>query len=372
MQIPGLDVFLREQFAEVRDELVPAVMDAVANPLVTNGPAVRVFEQAAREYCRCRFALGVSSGTDALLLALMALDIGRGDEVITTPFTFFATAGSIWRVGARPVFVDIEPRTFNIDARRIEQAITPRTKAIMPVHLYGQLADMNAIMAVAAKHKLPVIEDAAQAIGADQGDKRAGSIGTIGALSFYPTKNLGALGDAGLVTTNDSALAEKMEKLRVHGQTGAYVHKWVGGNFRMDSIQGAALTVKLRHLEKWTGKRRANAARYNELLAGCEGVVTPTELPGNRHIYHQYTIRARRRDALQAFLKQQGIGTGVYYPIGLHLQECFAALGHKKGDFPQTEIASEEVLALPVFPEMTAEQIAYVAGKIREFMAKAT
>ena len=366
MQVPLLD--LKAQYASIREEIIPAVTKVLETQDVCNGQAVRDFEKQLAAYCQCSHVLGVSSGTDALLLALMALDIGAGNEVITTPFTFFATAGVIWRVGARPVFVDIEPDTFNIDARKIEAAITPRTKAIMPVHLYGQMADMDAIMAIAQRHNLPVIEDAAQAIGAQYKGRAAGSIGTIGCFSFYPTKNLGAMGDAGAVSTNDATLATKMEKMRLHGQSHQYFHQWVGGNFRMDSLQGASLSVKLRRLQEWTENRRANARTYSQLLADCPGVVAPMEQPGQRHIYNQYVIRTRRRDELAAFLKQQGIGCGVYYPLGLHLQECFAALGYKKGDFPQTEKATEEVLALPVFAEMTRQQQEYVVARIREFL----
>lgn len=361
---------LKAQYATIRAEVVPAVTDVLESQMVCNGPAVRQFEQECRPYCQAQAALGVSSGTDALLLALMALDIKAGDEVITTPFTFFATAGVIARTGARTVFVDIDPVTFNIDPARIAAAITPRTKAIMPVHLYGQMADMDAIMAVAKAHRLHVIEDAAQAIGSELAGRRAGSIGAIGCYSFYPTKNLGAVGDAGLVTTNDAALGSKMEKLRNHGQAEQYFHHWVGGNFRMDSLQGAVLSVKLRHLESWTTGRRSHAAIYNRLLATCKQVTTPAEQPGRRHIYNQYVIRCANRDALAAHLKQQGIGSAVYYPLGLHLQPCFADLGYKKGDFPLTEAATQEVLALPIAPELSDQQIEYVAAEIKKFYGK--
>lgn len=368
MQVPLLD--LKAQYATIRDEVLGAVEAVLASQLVCNGPAVREFEKQVSAYCGTASALGVSSGTDALLMSLMALGIGAGDEVITSPFTFFATAGCIWRTGARPAFVDIDPVTFNIDPAAIEAAITPRTKAIMPVHLYGQVAAMDLILAIAKKYGLFVIEDAAQAIGATFNGLSAGSLGTTGCFSFYPTKNLGAMGDAGAVTTQDAALADKLAKFLNHGQTEQYFHRFVGGNFRMDSVQGAVLSVKLRYLEQWTEKRRANAARYNELLAGCEEVSTPVELPDRRHIYHQYVIRAKRRDELQAFLKQQGVASGIYYPLGLHLQQCFAELGHKKGDLPQTEKACEEVLALPVYPELSEEQLQYVSAQLKGFYAK--
>jgi dTDP-4-amino-4,6-dideoxygalactose transaminase len=368
MKIPILD--LKAQYATIRQEIVPAILEVLESQNLCNGPAVRQFETQLAVYCQCSSALGLSSGTDALLLALMALDIGPGDEVITTPFTFFATAGVIWRVGARPVFVDIEPETFNIDATKIEAAITPKTKAIMPVHLYGQMADMDAIMAIARKHNLPVIEDAAQAVGSEYKGRRAGSIGTAGCFSFYVTKNLGAMGDAGAVTTNDPQLAIKMEKMRIHGMSDQYYHKWVGGNFRMDSIQAVSLSVKMRHLEGWTEKRRSNAQKYNQLLADCPGVTTPIEKPGRRHIYHQYILRVPRRDELSAYLKQQGVTTGVYYPLGLHMQECFASLGYQAGAFPHTEQACREVLALPVYPELADQQIEFVAAEIKKFVSR--
>jgi len=365
MDIPMLD--LRAQYAAIRQEVLAAVSEALDVQPVCNGPAVRLLERRIAEYSAATAAVAVSSGTDALLCSLMALEIGPGNEVILPPFTFFATAGCVRRAGARPVFVDIEPDTFNLDPAKIEQAITDRTKAIVPVHLYGQVAEMDLILAIAESRGLYVIEDAAQAIGAEYKGRKAGSMGTAGCLSFYPTKNLGAVGDAGMILTQDAALAEKMEKLRNHGQSRTYYHDWVGGNFRMDSVQAAALSVKLRHLDDWSARRRRNAARYDELLAGCPGVVTPTVRPHNISVFNQYVIRTPRRDELRAFLKDSGIATGVYYPLGLHEQPCFKDLGYEAGDFPESEKAAREVLALPIYPELTDEQIEYVAGKIREF-----
>ena len=378
MQVPLLD--LQKQYAAIREEVLSAISEVLDTQLVSNGPAVRDFEAAAARYCGSKHALGVSSGTDALLMSLMALEIGTHhpacregrtcdgcDEVIAPAFTFFGTAGSIWRAGAKPVFVDIDPVTFNIDPAKVEAAITERTRAILPVHLYGQMADMDAIMDIAARHDLPVVEDAAQSIGSECNGRRAGSIGTTGCFSFYPTKNLGAMGDAGLITTNHAALDEKLQKLRNHGQSRTYIHDCVGGNFRMASVQAVALSVKFRYLGGWTEKRRSNAARYNELLAGCPGITTPVELPGRKHIYHQYVVRCDQRDGLQAHLKAKGVASGVYYPLGLHVQECFKGLGYKEGDFPETERACREVLALPVHPELADEQVEYVAKSIREF-----
>lgn len=367
MKVPSLD--LQKQFKEIREEIISAVTAVLDSQMVCNGPAVREFEKIAAEYCKCDAALGVSSGTDAILVSLMALDVGPGDEVITTPFTFFATVGCISRTGAKPVFVDIDPETFNIAPAAIEAAITEKTKAIMPVHLYGQSADMDAIMEIAKRHDLRVIEDAAQAVGARYKDKPIGTIGDLGAYSFYPTKNLGAMGDAGMVVTQDKQLAEKIERLRDHGQNPRYFYKMIGGNFRMDSIQGAALAIKLRYLDGWVEKRRAIVGRYNELLADCNAVTTPTEREDCFHVYHQYIIRTERRDELQAHLAEQGVASGIYYPLCLHEQECFADLGYKKGDFPESERAAAEVLALPVCPELSDEQITYVADEVYKFMA---
>lgn len=368
MKVPLLD--LKAQYATLKDEMVPAIVDVLDTQYFIGGPVVAQLEKLIAEYSDCKAAVGVSSGTDALLASLMTLGIGAGDEVITTPFTFFATAGAIWRSGAKPVFVDIEPDTYNIDVTKIQATITDKTKAIMPVHLFGQVAEMDAIAEISAAADLYVIEDAAQAIGASYKGRKAGSMGTIGCFSFFPSKNLGGLGDGGMVVTQDEQLADKLAQCRNHGMAPQYYHKWVGGNFRLDAMQAAGLIVKLGHLEAWSAKRRENAARYNEMLAGCASVTTPTVRDYNEMIYNQYVIRAAdRRDELQAFLGEQGVGSAIYYPLCLHEQECFAALGYKKGDFPVSEQAAAEVLALPVFAELTDEQITFVADKIKEFFA---
>ncbi len=358
--IPVPPLNLTGQFAGIRDELLRELTEVAASGAYVLGPKVTAFEADLARYCGTQHALGLSSGTDALLVALMALHSGPGDEVIVPAFTFFATAGTVARTGARPVFCDIEPRTFNIDPAQVERLITPRTKALMPVHLYGQLADMRALLDIASRHRVPIIEDAAQAIGAcDTAGTRAGAFGLCGALSFYPTKNLGALGDAGALVTNDGDLFETCRKLRIHGSGHTYYHEQVGGNFRIDALQAALLSVKLKHLETWTVARRARAARYTELIAAAglapEHVRPPAEIHG-RHVYHQYVLRASRRDELVEFLKARQIGAGVYYPLPLHLQKCFGNLGHKLGDFPESERAAAEVLALPIYPELTDAQ----------------
>jgi dTDP-4-amino-4,6-dideoxygalactose transaminase len=367
MKVPLLD--LKAQFASIRQEIVSAVTAVLESQVFNIGPFVKELEISVAAYSGCEAAVGVSSGTDAILASLMALGVGAGDEVVTTPFTFFATAGCISRLGARPVFVDIQADTFNIDPAKIEAALTERTKAILPVHLYGQMADMDEILALAGRHGLPVIEDAAQAIGAACKGRKAGSMGKLGCLSFYPTKNLGGVGDGGMILTRDKGLAARLEVLRDHGQSPTYFYKLIGGNFRLDNIQAAPLTVKMRHLSAWTARRQANAAHYDRLLAGCKGAVTPVVRVGNTHIYHQYVLRVERRAQLQAFLKASEIGSGVYYPLCLHEQECFRALGYRKGDFPVAEKAASEVLALPVYPELADEQIAFVAAKVKEFLS---
>jgi len=367
MKVPLLD--LQAQYAPIKEEILAAVGEVVASCQFINGPAVRQFEQAMCAYTGAAAAVGMSSGTDALLCGLMALGIGPGDEVITTPYTFFATAGSIARVGAKPVFVDIELDTFNLDATKLAAAVTPRTKAIMPVHLFGQMADMDAIMAVAAKHNLAVIEDAAQSIGATYKGRACGTIGTVGCFSFFPSKNLGTLGDGGMAVTTDKALGEKLAFFRNHGSNPKYFHKWVGGNFRLDTIHAATLLVKLPHLKRWTDMRRANAAAYDKLLAGCDAVKTPVIRDYNTTVRNQYVIRVERRNELMEFLKQAEIGTEVYYPVSMHMQECFAYLGYKRGDFPNAEAAQDTSLALPIYGELTEAQIAYVAGKVCEFFA---
>ncbi len=365
MHVPLLD--LKAQFRTIRDEITAAVEEVLESQYFINGPAVAELEGRIAEYSGCAAAVGVSSGTDALLCALMTLGIGPGDEVITTPYTFFATAGCVWRVGARPVFVDILPETFNIDASKIEAAVTGKTKAVMPVHLFGQAADTDPVLAVAGEHDLHVIEDAAQAIGATYKGRKAGSIGTVGCFSFFPSKNLGGIGDGGMIVTQDAELARRLRVFRNHGAEPKYYHKWVGGNFRLDTLQAAALIVKLRYLDEWSAARRANAARYGELLADCEQVVTPTVREHNVSIFNQYVIRVPERDRLREQLGEKGIGTAIYYPVSLHQQECFASLGYGEGDFPESERAASESLALPIYAELTDEQIGYVAESVKGF-----
>jgi dTDP-4-amino-4,6-dideoxygalactose transaminase len=366
MQVPLLD--LKAQYKTIREEIRVAIDKVLESQYFINGPEVKQLEEAVAGYSGCRRAVGVSSGTDALLCSLMALSIGPGDEVITTPYTFFATTGSIWRTGAKPVFVDIEPETFNINPAGIEKKITKNTKAIMPVHLYGQCAEMDPILAIAKKHNLFVIEDAAQSIGAVYRGRKAGSMGTVGCLSFFPSKNLGGLGDGGMILTQDDVLADRFAMFRNHGMNPKYYHKFVGGNFRLDSIQAAGLLVKLKYLDDWSEKRRQNAAVYNELFHGLAGVVTPVVRPYNASIYNQYILRVGpKRNDLLDYLKENGIGVEIYYPVCMHEQECFKSLGHTSGDFPESEKAAAETLALPIYPELTTEQIRYVAGKIREF-----
>lgn len=362
MKVPLLD--LTAQYRGVRDEIRASLDEVLDEQQLILGRHVERFESDLAAFCSTKFSLGVSSGTDALLASLMALEIGPGDEVICPAFTFFATAGVVARVGAKPVFVDIERETFNIDVQQIESAITSRTRAIIPVHLFGQMARTEPILEIAQRHRLAVIEDAAQAIGATRHGKLAGSVGTVGCLSFYPTKNLGAIGDAGAILTNDAALYEKLRKVRVHGSGHTYYHETVGGMFRMAAIQAAALSVKIKRLCEWNDGRVRNAQRYNELLAGSN-VITPKVAEGNFHIYHQYTVRVPNRDAVKAKLAEAGVGSGVFYPLGLHLQQCFASLGYKEGDLPETEKASREVLSLPSYPELTLEQLEYVAKSLR-------
>jgi dTDP-4-amino-4,6-dideoxygalactose transaminase len=367
MKVPLLD--LKAQYATLREEMLAAVTAVLDSQQFINGPAVKELEAQVAAYSGCRRAVGMSSGTDAILCALMTLGIGPGDEVITTPYSFFATAGCIARTGARPVFVDIDPATFNLDAGLIKAAVTDKTRAIMPVHLFGQMADMDRVMAVADQRGLFVIEDAAQAIGATWRGRSAGSIGTVGCFSFFPSKNLGGLGDGGMVTAQNQELADKLEVFRNHGSKPKYYHHHVGGNFRLDTIQAAGLLVKLRNLEGWSAKRRENAARYDAHFADLAAVRRPTIHPGAISIYNQYVIRVERRDALQAFLKERGVGTEVYYPVSLHEQECFKSLGHRHGAFPASEEAARTSLALPIYPELTEEQIAYVAAQVREFVS---
>ncbi|MGC8552630.1 MAG: DegT/DnrJ/EryC1/StrS family aminotransferase [Phycisphaerae bacterium] len=367
MEVPLLD--LKQQYAALAHEILPAIEQVLASQMLINGPAVGEFEKAVAAYAHCAQAVGVSSGTDALLCALMALCIGPGDEVITSPFTFFATAGCIWRVGAKPVFADIDPQTFNINPAAIEAAVTPRTRAIMPVHLFGQMADMDAIMAIARRHNLAVIEDAAQSIGATYRGRQSGSIGTAGCFSFFPSKNLGGAGDGGMIVTQDNAFAQRLRMFRNHGMEPKYYHACIGGNFRLDTIQAAYLHIKLKHLDAWSAKRRENAALYTALLADCPAVRTAVIAPENVSIFNQYVIRTAKRDELKNYLATRGIGTEIYYPLCLHQQECFKSLGHRTGDFPLSEQAAAEVLAIPIFPELTHQQIHHVAQAIKNFFS---
>jgi dTDP-4-amino-4,6-dideoxygalactose transaminase len=375
MKVPLLD--LKAQHDPIQKELLDAIAQVLASQAFILGSDVKKLEDRIASYCQTQFAVGVSSGTDALLAALLALGVGPGDEVITTPYSFFATAGAIVRLGATPVFADIDPRTYNLDPAKVEPAVTSRTKAILPVHLYGQCADMEPILKIAARHGLAVVEDAAQAIGADYRDgRRAGSMGTMGCLSFFPSKNLGALGDGGMVVTNSAELAEKLRVLRVHGGKPKYYHKVIGGNFRLDTIQAAILNVKLNYLNGWTKQRRQNADHYRLLFEESglleKGIVLPEAVyagtgAANDHIYNQFVIRIVERDRVREFLNEQGIGTEVYYPVPFHLQECFASLGYKRGDFPESERAGNETVALPIYPELTLEMQKTVVEKIREF-----
>jgi dTDP-4-amino-4,6-dideoxygalactose transaminase len=383
VKVPLLD--LKPQYRALKPELDAALLRVAESQYFILGPEVKALEAATAAYSGCKFGIGISSGTDALLVALMALDIGVGDEVITSPYTFFATAGTIARLGARPVFVDIEPDTFNISPAAIEQFIDircetrggglfnratgGRVRSIMPVHLYGQMADMTRIKAIAQRHQLSIIEDAAQAIGAEDAQgRRACSIGDIGCLSFFPTKNLGAFGDAGACVTNDAALAAKLMKLRVHGMEPKYYHELVGGNFRLDEIQAAVLNVKLPHLDSWSAARKRNAAFYDAAFARAglgAGILTPPPAAaGSRHIYNQYCIRVQRRDELRAWLAKHEIGAEIYYPLPLHMQQCFAYLGHQPQDFPESLRASQESLALPIYPELEQSQLQYVVDTI--------
>jgi dTDP-4-amino-4,6-dideoxygalactose transaminase len=344
------------------------------------GPKVQALEEAMAQYCQTQYAIGVASGSDALLLSLMALGIGTGDEVLLPPFTFFATAGSVSRLGAIPVFVDIDPETYNIDPSKIEEKLTAKTKAIIPVHLFGQCADMDPLLKIAKERKLFIVEDAAQALGAEYRPKvgsegrRAGKVGDLGCFSFYPTKNLGAFGDAGMVVTDNRGLAEKVKLLRVHGSQPKYFHKAIGINSRLDTIQAAILLVKFKYLEKWTAERQRKAERYQELFENLPNSVNGFKLPTvqfqNRHIFHQYVIRVPERDRLRQFLAEEGIGTDIYYPVPLHLQECYSCLKYRRGDLPISEKASEEVLALPIFPELTEDQQKVVVDRIKAFYSK--
>jgi dTDP-4-amino-4,6-dideoxygalactose transaminase len=357
LKVPLLD--LKAQHATIREEVLTAAAEVLDSQVCIGGPKVAELEKRIASLSGCAHAVGVSSGTDALLATLMALEIGPGDEVITTPFTFFATAGSIARTGATPVFVDIDPCTFNIDPKLIPAAITPRTRAIMPVHLFGQAAEMGLIVRIARERGLYVIEDAAQAIGASHYGQPAGSMGTAGCFSFFPSKNLGGAGDGGMVVTNDGALYERLMLMRNHGAKPKYYHQFIGGNFRLDAIQAAILLVKLRYLEEWSEARRANARAYNEAFRGSHAH-PPSIRPYNLSVFNQYVIRTQRRDELMHRLKLEGIGCEIYYPLPLHLQECFGCLGYREGDCPEAERAAMEALALPIYPELPEEERAFV------------
>ena len=385
MTVPLLD--LKAQYAPIREDVRRAMDEVCDAQWFVMGPNVSELESRVAEYSQCSHGIGVSSGTDALLVALMALGVGHGDAVITTPYTFFATGGTIARLGARPVFCDIDPETYNVrpqavrdlleqecrksDGKIVHTASGDTVKAIMPVHLYGQTADMSALLDIANDYELPIVEDAAQSIGSEYADGgRAGSQGAIGCFSFFPSKNLGAFGDGGMCTTNDDELAESLRILRLHGGKPKYYHAVVGGNFRLDALQAAVLLVKLRSLDDWTAGRQSNAAYYDEAFkdAGLEArVSTPKTLTGQRHIYNQYVIRVDNRNELQQHLRDSGIGTEIYYPVPLHMQECFADLGYGKGDFPESETAADETLALPIYPELSREQQAYVVSTIADF-----
>jgi dTDP-4-amino-4,6-dideoxygalactose transaminase len=362
--IPLLD--LKAQYASIKQEIDSAVLGVLASAQYILGEEVASFEQEFAAYCGTRHAVAVNTGTSALHLSLLALGVGPGDEVVTVPFTFVATASAICYTGATPVFVDVDPMTLTMDVSKLEAAITPKTKAIMPVHLYGQMADMDAIMTIAERHGLPVIEDACQAHGAEYSGRRAGSIGALGCFSFYPGKILGACGEGGMAVTDDDNHAKTLRMLRDWGQESRYHHVMKGFNYRMDGIQGAILRVKLRHLGHWTEARRAVAAQYDNILRGIPDVGLPREAAGRRHVYYVYAIRSRERDALQRRLLAEGVQTGLHFPIPVHLQPAHADLGYEPGDFPVAEAAAREVLSLPIYPEMTAHQVAEVAAALRQ------
>lgn len=366
MQVPLLD--LKRQYASIELDIREAIEEVLASQYFIMGPKVADLEAKIANYCGTAHAVACASGSDAILLALWALEIGPGDEVITSPFTFFSTAGSITRLGATPIFVDIKPDTYNIDPALVKAAVTDRTRAVLPVHLFGQCADMDEINAVARDAGIPVIEDAAQAIGARYKGRPAGALGACGCFSFFPTKNLGAYGDGGIVTTDDDGLYDRLSILRLHGSRPKYYHKLVGMNSRLDALQAAVLMVKFTHLERWNDRRRENAAAYNRLLAGA-AAKTPVELAHCRHIYNQYTIRVSDRDGLREHLKAKGVGAEIYYPVPLHLQECYGDLPYAEGSLPVAEKAAREVISLPIFPELTAEEQEYVAACIKEFVS---
>jgi dTDP-4-amino-4,6-dideoxygalactose transaminase len=364
INVPLLD--LKAQYADLRTEIDDAVRRVMESTRFIGGPEVTGLEEEVARYSQTPYAVACASGTDALLLSLWALGVGPGDEVITSAYSFFASAGTISNNGATPVFVDIDPRTYNLDVHKLEAAITPRTKAIAPVHLFGQCADMTTIRAIAERHKVWIIEDAAQAIGSEWEGKRAGSMGDFGCFSFFPSKNLGAAGDGGMIVSTNADYADRARLLCNHGARPKYYHALIGTNSRLDSLQAAILRVKLKHLDRWSEKRAQNARMYDGLLEGSRAG-RPYHDPRTRHIYNQYVVRIDRRDELKKFLDERSIGTEVYYPVPLHLQQCFASLGYREGDMPQAEAAARETLALPIYPELTEDQIRYVAASVREF-----
>jgi dTDP-4-amino-4,6-dideoxygalactose transaminase len=370
MKVPFLD--LKSQYESIKDEITVAIQQVLEKTAFAGGPFVAQFEKEFAVFCKTQYAIGMGSGTEALWLALLGLGVGPGDEVITVPDTFIATAEAISYCGARPVFVDVEEKTYNMNPAMLEAAITPKTKAIIPVHLFGQMADMEPIMEIAKKHKIFVVEDAAQAHGAEYKGRIAGSIGDAGCFSFYPGKNLGAYGEAGAVVTNNEELDKKVRMLRDHGQAKKYYHGLVGWNARMDGFQGAILSVKLKHLPAWTEARRRNAKRYNEVLGKIDGVVIPMESSYNKHVYHIYSIRVQDRDSLISALAEKDVHCGIHYPISLHLQEAYHSLGLEKGSFPVSEKVQAEFVSLPMFPELTREQIDYVASEIKTLLAHKT
>ncbi len=370
MKVPLLD--LKAQFRGIREEVMAAIEAVCDEQSFILGARVSQLEQDLAKYVGTSYAVGVASGSDAVLLSLSAAGVGQGDEVITVPFTFFATAGAISRLGATPVFTDIRPETFNMDPGLIEDRITTRTKAIIPVHLFGQCVDMEAITEIAKRKRLHVIEDAAQAIGAARNEKKVGSLGDTGCFSFFPSKNLGGFGDGGMITTQDQALRDSLAMLRVHGSRVKYTHESVGVNSRLDGLQAAVLRVKLKYLDQWTEGRRCNAGRYERLFMDAkllDRITLPPTEAGNDHVFNQFTIRAQQRNALREYLSEQGIGTEIYYPMPLHLQPCYTSLGYRKGTMPVSERASEEVLSLPIYSELTEDQQAYVVERIMQFYA---
>lgn len=371
IQVPLLD--LAKQHQSIQTEIEAAIHKTIESQRFILGTEVELLESEIASYVGCQYGVGVSSGSDALLMALMVLDLKPGDEVITAPYTFFATVGAISRLGLRPVFVDIDPKSFNLDANQIESKITQKTKAIIPVHLFGQSANMDPILSLAKSKGIHIIEDAAQAIGTKYQGKSCGSMGTMGCFSFFPSKNLGAMGDGGMVTTQTKELAEKLSVYRSHGSKPKYYHQYVGGNFRLDAIQAAVLRIKLKYLDDWTKARQQNAARYDKLFSNSaidDFLTVPWKREGDRHIYNQYNLRVKNRDELKSYLANEGIQTEIYYPMPMHLQACFSSLGYKKGDFPESEAAAQESLAIPNFPELTSTQQQFVADRIMHFYRK--